>query len=188
MKKIIISILLATVLSYLMINAVLHFENNVICDNFVRIHIIANSDEPYDQIVKMGVRNHIFTKFKNEFSTISSKDAEIKYINNNINLISDEVNNYLENIGYSNKAAVKITFENFPAKVYEKFLLPEGNYNALKIVIGSGMGKNFFCVMYPPLCVSENVRIEKNVKTNTSKKYTVNYESRIANVFNHILR
>lgn len=188
MKKIIISLLLATVLSYLMIYAVLHIDNNVICDNFVRIHIIANSDEPYDQIVKMGVRNHVFTKFKNEFSSLSSKDSSIEYINNNISLISDEVNNYLENIGYSKKASAKIYFENFPAKVYEKFLLPEGNYTALKIIIGNGKGKNFFCVMYPPLCISENVHLEKNENTNTSKKRTVNYESRIANVFNHILR
>ena len=192
MKKIIVSILLSTIFIYSIMCAVLCAENKAVCDSFVRIHIIANSDEPYDQIIKMGVRNHIFEKFKNEFSAFSSKAETLNYLENNISLITEEVNSYLKKNNYEKRATAYTSYEKFPPKSYNGFALPKGRYNALKIVIGKGKGRNFFCVMYPPLCISENIKLNEALPEKTADKIksvrSVQYKSAILECVNYILR
>ena len=99
-------------------------------DKLIRFHVIANSDSEEDQNLKLKVR-----------------DAIINYLQPKL-LESDII---LEN-GYNYDVKVGIDYSKFPTKQYSNVVLPAGEYKALRIIIGEGKGKNWWCVMFPPLC------------------------------------
>ena len=112
--------------------------------NLVRLHIIANSNTPQDQTVKLAVRDKIL-----EYAKTSDKT--------DIEEFENIANNALKNIGMSYGA--KATFENcyVPTKEYKSVTLPQGYYNCLKVVLGDGVGENWWCIAYPPLCYTESM-------------------------------
>ena len=118
--------------------------------DLLRLHIIANSDSKHDQEMKLKVRDKIIERFGEKISEIqSAKDAE-EYIKDNIELITDAA--YCA--GFVGDIDVQIGNFEFPDRVYGGTLLPAGTYRAVKVVLGKGMGQNWWCVMYPPLCFS----------------------------------
>lgn len=121
-------------------------------DSLIRFHVIANSDTIYDQSIKLKVRdavieevNHILNAAKNE------KEAE-RLLETHSKEILETANNILlkGNCGYT--ATAKLGTSIFPTKTYGNITLPAGKYNAYKIILGEGKGKNWWCVLYPPLC------------------------------------
>ncbi|MCD8390353.1 MAG: stage II sporulation protein R [Firmicutes bacterium] len=113
--------------------------------NVVRLHIIANSDSEEDQAVKLKVRDAVL---ENVRKTGKSDDLAA------VKSIADEV---LKENGFTYAAEVKTGLFYFPEKSYKDTVFPCGEYNAVRIVLGSGEGQNWWCVMYPPLCFDESV-------------------------------
>ncbi len=138
-------------------------QNEELCNKFVRVHIIADSDSAYDQHMKYVVRDEVFSHYEKAFSELTSKADTLSYLQEHLLEMEELANRVLRQHGYREHAVASVSKSSFPQKDYGSFTLPAGKYDALKIVIGSGKGKNFFCVMFPPLCVSP--AMEPRVKT-----------------------
>lgn len=123
-----------------------------ISNKLIRFHVIANSDSESDQALKLQIRDkvlqYISPKLNNSKSIEESRQI-LDIENENILNIAKEVIN--EN-GYSYDVESTLSKEYFPVKTYGNITLPQGKYEAYRIIIGSGEGQNWWCVMFPPLC------------------------------------
>ncbi|SHI70460.1 stage II sporulation protein R [Clostridium intestinale] len=123
-----------------------------ISEKLIRFHVIANSDEEADQQLKIKVKdniiNYIFPKLKDSKSIDESRDI---LRNNNKQILKIAEKTIKEN-GYNYSVNSTLDRENFPEKNYGNITLPQGEYEAYRVIIGSGQGKNWWCVMFPPLC------------------------------------
>ncbi len=124
-----------------------------ISNKVFRLHIIANSDSNEDQSLKLKVRDRILKDFGSEFKSaedlISAKEITLENIGRIKTLAEDEI---IKN-GYSYFVSAEITHMYFNTRKYDEITLPAGYYDALRIVIGDGEGKNWWCVMFPPMCL-----------------------------------
>ena len=118
----------------------------------IRFHVIANSDSDEDQELKLKVRDQIISylqpKLENSKSIKESEEIITREYDNLYNISKETIS---EN-GYDYEVKVGIEYSNFPTKQYSNVVLPAGEYKALKVVIGNGHGKIWWCVMFPPLC------------------------------------
>ena len=130
-------------------------EERQIYDGFIRVHILANSDETQDQQLKLCVRDKITEKIKEygEFENVS--DAE-KFFNDNLEELRSVAVEAVKENGYDYMVEVKLGKEYYPTRVYEDFSLPAGEYTSLRVMIGKAEGQNWWCVLYPPLCLSSS--------------------------------
>lgn len=121
-------------------------------DILIRFHVIANSDSDKDQNLKLKVRDEVIEYLYPMLKESKSLDESRKILLDN----EDEVNNIAQDVikknGYDYKTKIQLSHENFPEKSYGNIILPQGNYEAFRIIIGSGEGRNWWCVMFPPLC------------------------------------
>ncbi|MDI3480626.1 MAG: stage sporulation protein [Tepidanaerobacteraceae bacterium] len=123
-----------------------------ISGKIIRLHIIANSDCPEDQALKLRVRDDIIKAFDNKIEGIDDIDASREYIKTHLKDIEQIA---LQEIKKSGKDySVKVVFGKFmfPVKTYGYITLPAGEYEALRVIIGKGEGANWWCVLFPPLC------------------------------------
>ncbi|WP_303005631.1 stage II sporulation protein R [Romboutsia ilealis] len=121
-------------------------------DKLIRFHVIANSDSDEDQNLKLKVRDAIIDYLQPkllESDSIEESESIIKKEYSELEKISKNI--ILEN-GYNYDIQVGIDYSEFPTKQYSNVILPAGEYKALRIIIGEGKGKNWWCVMFPPLC------------------------------------
>lgn len=124
-----------------------------ISDNVLRLHILANSDSEDDQALKLKVRDAVLDAGENVFSGAENvQDAEKKIIAD-----SDEIlkvaQKVIEAEGYDYGVSLEITDDVFPTRTYGNITLPSGEYRAVRLVIGEGEGHNWWCVMFPALCL-----------------------------------
>ncbi len=161
-KMIEISVAVGLVVS--MIFSVVGFgaECNEIRNSVIRLHILANSDSEEDQNVKLLVRDELLSCGSELFSgTISVGNAE-EYLEKEKNILIKKANDVLKENGFDYKADMFLVKEYFQTREYESFTLPAGEYLALKVILGKGNGHNWWCVMFPPLCLPAAAQ-----KTNT---------------------
>lgn len=135
-----------------------------IAKKLIRFHVIANSDSDSDQALKLKVRDEILKYIAPKLEKSNSIDESRKIIKDNDVEIKKIASQVIKNNGYSYKVQSTIGEFNFPVKQYGNIVLPEGNYEAYRIVIGSGEGKNWWCVMFPPLCFVDLTKGEVAVK------------------------
>lgn len=124
-------------------------------NSIVRFHIRANSNTELDQDIKMAAREYFFKNFS--LKNAENKEEALLYFSKNERKIEETLNRFLEEQNVSYKCNVKIKKEMFPVREYNDFTLPAGVYDALIITLGKGEGDNFFCVMYPSLCMLDGV-------------------------------
>ncbi len=119
----------------------------------LRLHIIANSDSDFDQELKLRVRDRVLEYTGGLFAEASGKteaEALAKYSASDIKAVAEEV---IAESGANYSVSVEITNMWFETRSYDGFTLPAGDYDAVRIIIGAGEGHNWWCVMYPPLCL-----------------------------------
>lgn len=159
MKKIyIILALMLTVLSAFSVWA--KSEKGEISEAVLRLHIVANSNSYEDQKLKIKVRDAVLKEFQSiAKNTHNKKEAMEKAIaeKERIKAVSEE--EIIKN-GFSYPVAVNIEKSKFPTKVYNNVALPAGIYDAVNIKIGEGNGENWWCVMYPPLCLADSMSMK----------------------------
>lgn len=121
----------------------------------IRFRVIANSNNVTDQILKEEITNNIYK----EFSSLNFKEKNIASIRNDIKskipLIEKIVENTIESKGLKKEYNINYGMNYFPEKQYKGILYEEGEYESLVITIGDGLGDNFWCVLFPPLCLLE---------------------------------
>ncbi len=122
-------------------------------DSVFRLHVIANSDDPADQVLKMAVKDDILLLMQQEFSGVGNADEARQLAQADIPLIQSVASNRIIANGYNYPVSVYVGEYEFPTKSYGNLVFPPGNYQALRVVIGEGQGKNWWCVLFPPLCL-----------------------------------
>lgn len=123
--------------------------------NIFRIHIIANSDSKEDQELKLKIRDNILKHFAQKNLYFSNIEECIQYYNKHLDEINNIVQKTLDENGTSISFTSKICKAHFPTKKYDYFSLPTGTYNCLKIELGQSLGQNWWCVLYPNLCITD---------------------------------
>lgn len=131
--------------------------NADISDSVLRLHIIANSDTEADQQLKLQVRDRLLRDCGALFEDASTAAESELAARQNLNLIQEAALDEIHQRGYDYPVNVSVGDCRFPTKTYGNIMLPAGTYNALRVVIGSGKGQNWWCVMYPPLCFVNGV-------------------------------
>ena len=123
-------------------------------DEFLRIHIRADSNEKAAQAVKYYVRDKIVEYLTPLVAGYSTKTQAMQGVALNLDTISAVADKALREKGYFYGASAELKKENVPTRIYEGCVLSAGEYSALIIYLGRGVGDNWWCVVYPPLCFS----------------------------------
>ena len=152
LKAIDISVFLTLIICII---ATASFENDCkgIREEVLRLHVIANSDEDYDQELKLKVRNAVLSSGEEVFSgseDIISAESEIA---DKKDVILHSAVETIRNLGYDYDVKLELARSYFPTRTYDNLTLPAGYYKAVRIIIGEGKGKNWWCIMFPPLCL-----------------------------------
>lgn len=146
-------------------------------ENTLRLHIPANSNSEIDQSAKIHIRDFILENFGEELTeTHGANEAKIK-TKSEIKDIENAVNEELKRMDMPYGCHAEMVNMFFNTTYYENFAMAAGNYDALRIVLGEGKGKNWWCVMYPPMCLGtsleRSIPEEKNiVSENNSFNFT----------------
>ncbi len=143
-----------------------------------RLHVIANSDSAQDQAVKLVVRDAIIQKLGDMNQAEDSQQAEA-YASEHLAELVDTANQVLAQQGMAYQAKASIGTYPFPEKTYGSVTLPAGDYRALRIQLGQAEGQNWWCILFPPLCLVETGQIEENWQIDQG----VTYESFFAKLF-----
>ncbi len=140
----------------LLISALLGFkisgEQEALSERVVRLHVEANSDSESDQKLKLKVRDAILEALSEKLSNTESADAAAIIIEENLDGVEAAARAVVAAEGYSYEVAARLSTEEFPTRDYETFSLPAGNYKSLRVTIGDGEGRNWWCVVFPPIC------------------------------------
>lgn len=120
-------------------------------DNLIRLHVVANSDEVYDQEVKLLVRDRLLAETAKIVSARSREEA-LKLLKENRSYLAWAAEDELRRNNLSYSAAVYVGRFKFPLKEYIFGTLPAGDYDALRVVLGDGQGRNWWCILFPPVC------------------------------------
>ena len=126
----------------------------------IRFHVIANSDNDEDQQLKLKVKNRVIDYLYPYLSNSSSLDNSREIIKDNMDEVKRISKDVIKEEGYDYDVNLQLSRENFPDKSYGNIVLPQGNYEAFRIIIGKGEGRNWWCVMFPPLCFVDESKAE----------------------------
>lgn len=161
----------------------------------LRLHVIANSDSTCDQELKLKVRDAVLQSGKEIFTGSVDRSSAEKKISENSDAILKAARDVIKDEGFDYDVRLEITDDNFPTRTYGDTTLPAGRYRAVKIVIGEGEGHNWWCVMFPALCIpgaSEDVSID-DVLTGSETKFVksdpeIDVRFRIVDVFDKMTK
>lgn len=129
-------------------------------DSLIRFHVIANSDTEEDQKLKLEVKDKVINYLYPYLNSSKSLDESRQTIENNMDAVKKIAEDVIKDNKYNYSVKVQLDRENFPDKSYGNIVLPQGNYEAFRIIIGNGQGKNWWCVMFPPLCFVDESKAE----------------------------
>ncbi|MGL5972250.1 MAG: stage II sporulation protein R [Oscillospiraceae bacterium] len=147
---------LASIIICVIIGAIFTtFENQTqdIRENTLRLHIKANSDSDIDQGLKLKVRDEVIKQTQDVFNKVDTKENVKTTIEENVQFIQQIAQKKVLDEGYDYKVTSKVDNIYFNTRYYENFTMPAGYYDALSLDIGEGDGENWWCVLFPPLCL-----------------------------------
>lgn len=124
-----------------------------LADSVLRLHVIANSDDPADQALKLAVKDEVVQFMKQEFINISDAAEAKALAQKDIPRIKAIAEAKIKASGYDYPVEVYVGEFDFPTKSYGNMVFPQGKYQAVRVIIGEGQGKNWWCVLFPPLCL-----------------------------------
>lgn len=150
MKKVFVFILML-----LIVVSVYKKSNNSvkIPDSAIRFRILANSNSPRDQKIKEDIRDKMQKELYSLLQNSKSIDDSRKIINSNMSNFDEILKDSMKDIEYS--YSIDYGMHYFPSKTYKGITYDEGNYESLLVTLGSGEGDNWWCVLFPPLCLLE---------------------------------
>lgn len=131
----------------------------------LRLHILANSDTDYDQNLKIKVRDALLENSEQIFGSAESLSDAERTAREKLPQITETAEKVLKENGCNYSVKASVTDWDFDTRVYGDITMPSGNYKALRIEIGEAEGHNWWCVMYPPLCLPAVCDVEDNKET-----------------------
>ena len=143
----------------------MEFATQIDSDSLIRIHVLANSDSQADQALKLQVKDAVVTYLKPQLEQSCSIAESRQIIQRSLPQIEQIAQQTLQQQHSGYQVTLQYGRFEFPIKYYGSFSLPAGNYEALRILIGEGQGHNWWCVLFPPMCFTDN-------DASSSGKYT----------------
>ena len=155
MKKILIPMIAVLLIAAL---AIIPTASDMeIYDKVIRLHVIANSDSEADQALKLKVRDGILETVEELTQNCKNKEEAEQVLRENSDAILESANRVLHENGSNLSASIEIGQEKYPTREYENLRLPSGKYCSVRVKLGDADGKNWWCVLFPPLCTSSAV-------------------------------
>ena len=207
MKKV-LSILFCGVLVFSLIGAMAEKRQAIdedkevienISEKLIRFHVLANSNTNIDQELKLKVKDEVLkyiAPILEKSKSLEESREILKKEDNNIIKIAED---FIKKEGFDYSVKTTLTRENFPVKEYGNIVLPQGEYEAYRILIGDGQGENWWCVMFPPLCFVDitkgqvsydktdkqmkEILSEKEFKAVNKKENKVKFELKVFDLF-----
>lgn len=153
MKKIIRRIsVIAMAVAILFLVALIR-DRQTLNNELVRLHVVGASNSQQDQSIKLSVRDAVLASLGEALHDATNVQQAKQYIQAHLPQIEAVANETLRQLGFDQQAVVQFVEEEFPVREYETFSLPSGVYQSLRIVIGEGCGSNWWCVVFPTLCM-----------------------------------
>lgn len=148
------------------IGATVSFEKSCegIREDILRLHVIANSDSAKDQQLKLKVRDAIINSSEASLEGCEDIISAKNKVTSALSYFESIARQCVYSQGYDYEVSLCLEKSYFPTRVYENITLPAGYYNALKVIIGKGEGKNWWCVMFPSLCLPGAYKREDKLK------------------------
>ncbi len=134
-----------------------------IYEDVIRLHILAASDSEEDQAVKLHVRDAVLEKYGSALSSYPDREAAAEAAEALLPAIRATAEETLSALGVTDGVQVTLTEEAYPSREYPGFSLPRGTYLSLRILIGNAEGQNWWCVLYPPLCLETSLEGNANL-------------------------
>lgn len=131
-------------------------EKAILSNDLIRLHVVADSDSETDQAVKLQVKDSVTAYLRPIMDECRNQKEAFSYLQENLPEIEKIANEALVRCGQDSRACVTLLKEKFDTRNYDTFSLPAGIYNSLRIRIGEGKGHNWWCVVYPSLCVPQS--------------------------------
>lgn len=125
-------------------------EQSELADGIIRLHVIADSDEEYEQQLKLRIRDSVLETVEPLLESAGSRQQAQQLLGEHV----DEIEAAAAGSAEGRPVTAQIGLEYYPTRYYEGFSLPAGRYISLKITVGEGKGSNWWCVVFPPLCNS----------------------------------
>ena len=152
MKKLLKRLVFLLVLVSCFYTGALLADKEKLHDELIRLHVVGASDSMEDQTIKLQVRDAIIVSLQQALEDATDIEQAKSYILEHLPQIEAAANAMLQELGSEDSAVVSFMEEAFPVRDYDTFSLPSGVYNSLRITIGDGNGKNWWCVVFPSLC------------------------------------
>lgn len=157
-------------------------------EDVVRLHILANSDSEKDQNIKLKIRDALLEKNTLILSDGVNQDNAVEYFELSKDELLETARDVLRENGFDYEVKISLEKEFFETREYGELIFPAGEYTALKIILGEGKGENWWCVMFPPLCVpaADDIEVKNNTEdyltesgneiVNGGKKYVIKFK------------
>lgn len=173
MKLFFKSLAVATVLSIVFSMIPFSAQCKNVSDEVFRLHILANSDSEADQALKIKVRDKVLEYTEKMYKTADSLNSAENLTSENLQKIANVAQQEIYNNGYDYSVKAELCNMYFNTRYYDDVTMPSGQYDALRIIIGDGEGKNWWCVMYPSLCVGTATDYEALEEKVTQDEYKI---------------
>ena len=153
MKKLLKPVFICFLLVCLVYTIALVLDRQKLRNELIRLHVVAASDSEEDQAIKLQVRDAVLESLQAGLENATDIEAAKAYIESQLPKLESAANQVLAAAGCGDVATVSLQVEEFAARVYDTFSLPAGLYDSLRITIGEGEGRNWWCVTFPSLCM-----------------------------------
>ena len=120
----------------------------------LRLHVLADDDSEQAQQIKLEVRDEMLKLCRELFADCSTREEAVARLQEQRKPLEEGINSFLKQRGAAYTASVRLSEEQYETREYEGFRLPAGKYLSVRVILGQGEGKNWWCVLFPPLCLS----------------------------------
>ncbi|MDO5124222.1 MAG: stage II sporulation protein R [Eubacteriales bacterium] len=173
MKRFVKALVVGMIITILASTVTFSGECKEISDKVFRIHILANSDSKEDQALKLKVRDEVIAYSEELLKDVHSKQEAMNTVLINLDEIQSVAQQVILDEGFDYPVKLKITKMYFDTRYYESITMPSGLYDALRIEIGKAKGKNWWCVMYPSLCIYSDAKSDSLRDNLTDREYKI---------------
>lgn len=153
MRKIVF-MLFIIIITYVFIGNIVA-KNNLIPDGAIRVRVIANSNSDYDQNIKFKVKEQIQADMYNMLKNAKNIDEAREIISGNLDELESNIDSILRKQEYNKNFEINFGLNYFPEKEFKGIKYNEGYYESVVVTLGDGLGDNWWCVLFPPLCLLE---------------------------------
>lgn len=135
-----------------------------IYDKVVRLHVLANSNTAEDQAVKLAVRDAVLEVTVPLLQNCQTKEEAVLLLEENRALLTETAQTVLEREGFDDTVSIAMGLEEYPTRTYDSLCFPAGEYISMRVSLGEGEGQNWWCCLFPPLCLGAATVNEKEAE------------------------